>query len=177
MVTPRRRAPRRTPAPTSREVYRDDRGRFRKATEEERFASDVRAGTAAYFAGRAAGQRQQFSVFEGRLSGRQFAIRRGRAVPLDAYRLAFVIDSIAGAAAQFFHREVVITSPVDTGLLRSRWRLAGDEVDNDTPYLPQVMRRNPFVSNAFEETQFFLQQYQLPTGQQGRIVQSRNRRF
>ena len=95
-------------------------------------------------------------------TGELFAIRRGRVVPLDTNLLKIVIEDEAGQAAEFFFREVVITSPVDTGLLRSRWVLLGNVVSNDTPYLPHVSRRNPWIQRAWEELQFYLQTRRAP---------------
>ena len=95
-------------------------------------------------------------------SGELYALRRGRVVPLDTNLLKVVIEDEAGAAAEFFFREVVITSPVDTGLLRSRWILLGNVVTNDTPYLPHVSRRNSWIQQAWEELQFYLQTRRPP---------------
>ena len=89
--------------------------------------------------------------------GGLYALRRGRVVPLDTNLLKIIIEDEAGKAAEFFFREVVITSPVDTGLLRSRWILLGNVVSNDTPYLPHVSLRNPWIARAWEELQFYLQ--------------------
>ena len=150
MVTPRL-----TPRPPQREIFRDARGRFRRATGEEALASDVRAGTAEYYRRRLAGGRQ-FATFRGRRSGQTFAIRRGRLVPLGQDQLRIIVDDAAGDAARFFLDEVVLQSPVDTGLLQSRWTLRRYQVSNDTPYLPAVMRRNPFVSESFNETLDYL---------------------
>ena len=162
MVTPRL-----TPRPPQREIYRDVRGRFRRATGEEALASDVRAGTAEYYRRRLAGQGRQFATFRGRRSGQTFAIRRGRLVPLGTDQLRIIVDDTAGDAARFFLDEVVLQSPVDTGLLQSRWTLRRYQVSNDTPYLPAVMRRNPFVRESFHETLEYLRR-RNPSGRRGR---------
>ena len=91
---------------------------------------------------------RQFSV-HARPGGGQYAVRRGREVPLDRYRMELIVDGLSEEAARFFHTQVVLDSPVDTGLLQSRWKRRGVVVGNDTPYLPYVMRRNPFVAEAY----------------------------
>ena len=91
---------------------------------------------------------RQFSVHN-RPGGGQYAVRRGREVPLDRYRMELIVDELSAEAARYFQTEVTLDTPVDTGLLQSRWRRVGLAVVNDTPYLPHVMRRNPFVTDAF----------------------------
>ena len=94
-------------------------------------------------------------------AGELYTLRRGRVVPLDQNLLKIVIEDAAGQAAEFFFKEVVIMSPVDTGLLYSCWQLLGNTVTNDTPYLPHVSACNPWIRQAWEELQFYLKKSTL----------------
>lgn len=116
-----------------RHSFRDERGRFRKATAAEGYAQDI--GEAQSLT---ASRGERFGVFRGRLSDRAFAIREGAAVPLDSERIRAVVNATAEGAVQILFDRLIVTSPVATGLLRSQWRATPLGVTNNTPYVGQT---------------------------------------
>ena len=137
--TPSRHAvfPTRT-APLGRaHPIRDPRGRFALGTPVQRLESDI-AEAQRQFQAQAQARGPEFGVFQGRLSRRPFAIRRGVPLPLDAQQVRATIQGMSRSAARIMYQRVVATSPVDTGLLRSQWRLEPNAVTNNVPYVPQT---------------------------------------
>ena len=128
-----------TPAQRARIVnarhrFRDERGRFRAGTAAERYQQDVLDATAAYFGARLAGQKREYSVYEGARTRREFAIRRGRLVPLDREVIRKTLKEYEGVGILLLLWELRRTSPVDTGLLRSQWRSEPGYIINPVPY-------------------------------------------
>ena len=114
-----------------RHDYRDARGRFRRATATEALLSDIREA-------RAATGKQQFDVFRGRLTDRHFAIRRRQFTPLDREEVQAIVGRVQRRVRQALYNRLIQTSPVDTGLLRSQWRLTPTGVSNRVPYVRQT---------------------------------------
>lgn len=121
---------------------RDVRGRFAYGTAQQRYAADIGEARAGYRQQAISGG-PRFGVFAGRLTGREFAVRKGAAVPLDAIETQAVIQGLSDSARRLLYRRLIATSPVDTGLLRSQWRLVGEGVANRVPYVWQTEYRNP----------------------------------
>ena len=118
--------------------FRDPRGRFRAGTPAELFALDTLDAQAEYYARRAEGSAREYSVWRGARTGREFAVRRGAIVPLDGPTMQAQVQTLAGLASVYLLGQLRLTSPVDTGLLRSQWRIAGNAVENPTPYTAQT---------------------------------------
>ena len=120
---------------------RDVLGRFAYGTQRQRYAADIGEARAGYHRQAISGG-QQFGVFEGRLTGREVAIRKGAAVALDEREVRAVIQGMSESARRLLYRRLIATSPVDTGLLRSQWRLTEGGVANRVPYVWQTEVRN-----------------------------------
>lgn len=124
-------------APAGRHTIRDARGRFARGTEAQRLGQDV-AEAQREFGMRQRGGGPQFGVFAGRLTGRQFAIRRGEMIGLYEQQIRATVNASKDFAIQLLYDRLVATSPVDTGLLRSQWRADRLGVSNAVPYVRQT---------------------------------------
>ena len=155
--------------------YRDERGRFRAATPEERFTLDVLDAQAQYYAQRLAGG-HEYGVFAGARTGRRFAIRRGAVVGLENRMMIRQVERIADLGSLYLLKELRRTSPVDTGLLRSRWQIVPDAVVNDVPYVFQTEYVNRssrgYVRRAVRRTLRYMRNNAMPIARQrGRPTQ------
>lgn len=146
--------------------YRDARGRFRAFTPEERFQLDTMDARAEYHARRVAGQTREYDVFRGARSGVEFGIRRGAIVPLNERTLERQVESLADKGSTYLLRELRVVSPIDTGLLRSRWQLGRNQVSNDVPYVPQTEYINRssrgYIRRAVAKTMRYMARNGLP---------------
>lgn len=109
---------------------------------------DIREGTQDYWSERIRGG-HPYQVYVGRRSRELFAIRKGIPVPLRAGEIDYALEQKAISAIRYGLRQFRRNSPVDTGLLRSRWQAAArNALVNDVPYLwdaDQTSRKAGFI--------------------------------
>ena len=118
--------------------YRDPAtGRFRAATLAEKFELDVMDARALYFNQRLK-TGQEYQVFRGQRTRAHFAIRRGKFIDLDSDIIGRQVEKSVKQGTRYLIKELRLTSPVDTGLLRSRWQIRSNAVVNDVPYVYQT---------------------------------------
>ena len=128
----------RTQAVNPRFRYRNpSTGRYRAATAAEKLRQDVLDAKAAYFAQRVKTGRE-YQAFRGARSGAHFAIRRGEFIDLDARLMGRQVEQSTREGTRYLIKQLRVTSPVDTGLLRSRWQIRQNAVVNDVPYVFQT---------------------------------------
>ena len=156
-------------------------GRFRAYTPAEKLLLDQMDAVAdfrAYLLDPAAQARQRgmhpgsqlFRHYRGTRSQQEFALRYDRAQQetrlygLEEGFLGRQVERLSGEGTLFLWRELKSTSPVDTGLLVSNWRIGGtvggvrhqDRVWNPVPYVFDTEYRNRssrgYIKRAVQKT-------------------------
>lgn len=136
---------------------RDASGRFRRATPSERRAADIRDIIATV------PSQQPFVRFRGKRTKREFALRRDQFVALDEFAVQSTVERVASIATVHLYGLVLQRSPVDTGLMRSSFRIVPDGLVNPVPYTMSVERRYHFIARSIRDTMRWASTHRLQT--------------